>query len=120
MLLAKANPVLESQRGTNSLASGLCILDQYARQKGCECLDASTAKNGALICEGNESEGVAVPLKADSVVLHHGATVHYSRGNSTKGPRRAMIVNLRPRKMIDFERARGFDHTGENKVRNNA
>ena len=81
---------------------------------------ASTAKNGALICEGNESEGEAVPLKAGSVVLHHGATVHYSRGNSTKGPRRAMIVNLRPRKMIDFERARGFDHTGENKVRNNA
>ena len=81
---------------------------------------ASTAKNGALICEGNESEGVAVPLKAGSVVLHHGATVHYSRGNSTNGPRRAMIVNLRPRKMIDFERARGFDHTGENKVRNNA
>ena len=70
--------------------------------------------------QGNESEGVAVPLKAGSVVLHHGATVHYSRGNSTKGQRRAMIVNLRPRKMIDFERARGFDHTGENKVRNNA
>ncbi|MCK4991763.1 MAG: phytanoyl-CoA dioxygenase family protein, partial [Bacteroidales bacterium] len=41
---------------------------------------ASTAKNGALICEGNESEGEAVPLKAGSVVLHHGATVHYSRG----------------------------------------
>jgi len=81
---------------------------------------ASTAKNGALICEGNEREAVAVPLKAGSVVLHHGATVHYSRGNSTNGQRRAMIVNLRPRKMIEFERARGFDHTGENKVRNNA
>jgi len=81
---------------------------------------ASTAKNGALICEGNESEGVAVPLKAGSVVLHHGATAHYSRGNSTRGQRRAMIVNLRPKKMIEFERARGFDHTGENKVRNNA
>jgi len=26
---------------------------------------ALTAKNGALVCEGNESEGVAVPLKAN-------------------------------------------------------
>jgi ectoine hydroxylase-related dioxygenase (phytanoyl-CoA dioxygenase family) len=79
---------------------------------------SSTAKNGALICEGNEGEAVSVPLKPGSCVLHHGATVHYSRGNSTGYNRRAMIVNFRPKEMIEFERERGFDHTGENKVRN--
>ena len=78
----------------------------------------STAKNGALICEGSESEAVAVPLKPGSCVLHHGATVHYSRGNKTSNNRRAMIVNFRPKAMIEYERQRGFDHTGENKVRN--
>jgi ectoine hydroxylase-related dioxygenase (phytanoyl-CoA dioxygenase family) len=78
----------------------------------------STAKNGALICEGNEAEAVSVPLKPGSCVFHHGATVHYSRGNITGYNRRAMIVNLRPQEMIEYERNRGFDHTGENKVRN--
>ena len=78
----------------------------------------STAKNGALICEGSEDEAIAVPLGPGSCVLHHGATVHYSRGNTTGTNRRAMIVNLRSKQMIDYERSRGFDHTGENKVRN--
>ena len=80
---------------------------------------SSTAKNGALVCTGNEDEGVAVPLKPGSCVLHHGATVHYSRGNTSDLQRRAMIVNARPKAMIAYERERGFDHTGENKVRNN-
>lgn len=79
---------------------------------------ASTAKNGALTCKGNESEAVSVSLKPGSCVLHHGATVHYSRGNTTSHNRRAMIVNFRPQQMIEYERQRGFDHTGENKVRN--
>jgi ectoine hydroxylase-related dioxygenase (phytanoyl-CoA dioxygenase family) len=79
---------------------------------------SSSAKNGALICEGSENEAVSVPLKPGSCVLHHGATVHYSRGNSTGDNRRAMIVNFRPQEMIEYERERGFDHTGENKVRN--
>lgn len=79
---------------------------------------SSTAKNGALICEGNEDEAIAVPLRPGSCVLHHGATVHYSRGNTTSNNRRAMIVNLRSQQMIEYERKRGFDHTGENKVRN--
>mgnify|MGYP001823991498 FL=1 len=79
---------------------------------------ASTAKNGALVCEGHEAEAVSVPLKPGSCVFHHGATVHYSRGNTTGKNRRAMIVNLRPQVMIEYERNRGFDHTGENKVRN--
>lgn len=79
---------------------------------------ASTARNGALICEGNEAEAVSIPLDPGSCVFHHGATVHYSRGNTTGDNRRAMIVNLRPQEMIEYERNRGFDHTGENKVRN--
>ncbi|NQU54664.1 MAG: phytanoyl-CoA dioxygenase family protein [Bacteroidetes bacterium] len=78
----------------------------------------SSAKNGALVCEGNENEAVYIELKPGSVVLHHGATAHYSRGNTTNSQRRAMIVNLRPKSMINYERERGFDHTGENKVRN--
>jgi ectoine hydroxylase-related dioxygenase (phytanoyl-CoA dioxygenase family) len=78
----------------------------------------STAKNGALVCEASEGEAIYVELESGSVVLHHGATVHYSRGNTTNSQRRAMIVNLRPKAMIDYERERGFDHTGENKVRN--
>jgi ectoine hydroxylase-related dioxygenase (phytanoyl-CoA dioxygenase family) len=79
---------------------------------------ASTVKNGALVCDGNEDEAVYVELQPGSVVLHHGGTAHYSRGNNTSSQRRAMIVNLRPKSMINFERERGFDHTGENKVRN--
>lgn len=79
---------------------------------------SSTAKNGALVCEGDEAEAIFVELEPGSVVLHHGATVHYSRGNTSNSQRRAMIVNLRPESMINYERERGFDHTGENKVRN--
>ncbi len=78
----------------------------------------STAKNGALVCEGNEAEAAYVELDPGSVVLHHGGTLHYSRGNTSNSQRRAMIVNLRPQAMINYERERGFDHTGENKVRN--
>lgn len=80
---------------------------------------ASSASKGALICQGDEKEATAIPLKPGSCVLHHGGTVHYSRGNTTQNQRRAMIINFRPQEMINFERARGFDHTGENKVRNN-
>ena len=78
----------------------------------------STEKNGALVCEGNEAEAKYIELEPGSVVLHHGATVHYSRGNTSNSQRRAIIINLRPQAMINYERERGFDHTGENKVRN--
>jgi hypothetical protein len=36
--------------------------------------------------------------------------MHYTRGNSTPGHRRALIVNFRPRAMVEYERARCFDH----------
>ena len=64
----------------------------------------------ALVCEASESEGVCVPLKPGSCTFHAGATLHYSRGNSTPGPRRALILNFRPAAMIELERAKGFDH----------
>ena len=65
---------------------------------------------GALMCDGSESEGVPVPLKPGSCVLHQGGTLHYSRGNSTGSQRRAFIVNYRPKAMIELERQQGFDH----------
>jgi len=65
---------------------------------------------GALQCEATEDEGVFIELKPGSCVLHHGGTLHYSRGNSTDMDRRAIIVNYRPLAMIALERASGFDH----------
>jgi ectoine hydroxylase-related dioxygenase (phytanoyl-CoA dioxygenase family) len=73
---------------------------------------------GALECEASENEGVAIKLKPGSCTFHHGQTLHYSRGNSTANRRRAFITNFRPKKMIELERSRGFDHTGDRKVRN--
>lgn len=65
---------------------------------------------GALECDASEAEGTPVPLAAGSCTFHHGGTLHYSRGNSTTARRRALIVNFRPRAMVELERARGFDH----------
>ena len=67
---------------------------------------------GALKCEGSEKDSVFVELDPGSCVLHHGRTLHYSRGNSTDLNRRAFITNFRPASMIAFERDRGYDHTG--------
>lgn len=75
------------------------------------------AKGGALQCDAEESEAVAVEIKAGSCVYHHGGTLHYSRGNSTADRRRAFITNFRPAAMIAYERENGYDHTGDRKVR---
>lgn len=56
-------------------------------------------------------ERVAVPLDPGSCTIHHGHTLHYAGGNTTAFHRRALITNYRPRKMIEFERQRGYDHT---------
>jgi ectoine hydroxylase-related dioxygenase (phytanoyl-CoA dioxygenase family) len=74
-------------------------------------------EGGALQCEASEQEGTPVEIKAGSCVLHHGATLHYSRGNTTGKRRRAFINNFRPAAMIAFEREHGFDHSGERDVR---
>jgi len=73
---------------------------------------------GALQCQASEKEGKAVELQPGECVLHHGGTLHYSRGNSTELRRRAFITNFRPQAMIALERAQGYDHTGEREVRN--
>jgi ectoine hydroxylase-related dioxygenase (phytanoyl-CoA dioxygenase family) len=80
-------------------------------------------EGGALMCECSESEGLPVEIKAGSCVLHHGHTLHYSRGNTSFFNRRAMIVNLRPESMIRLERETGHDHgrsgkAADRKVRN--
>ncbi len=75
------------------------------------------AGGGALMCDADEREGIAVEIKAGSCIWHQGATLHYSRGNSTAMRRRAYINNLRPAAMVQFEREQGFDHTGEREVR---
>jgi len=72
---------------------------------------------GALQCIGSEEESTAVPLKQGSCAIHHGHTLHYSRGNSTSGHRRAFILNFRPEKMVELEREKGFDHSGKREVR---
>ncbi len=72
---------------------------------------------GALQCKGSEEESIAVPLKPGSCAIHHGHTLHYSRGNSTSGHRRAFILNFRPEKMVELERSHGIDHSGNRKAR---
>lgn len=72
---------------------------------------------GALQCKGTERESTVVPLRPGSCAIHHGHTLHYSRGNSTGGNRRAFILNFRPKKMVELERSQGFDHSGKRKVR---
>lgn len=78
----------------------------------------------ALCCPGSEAECEPMPLAPGSAGLHSGRTVHYSRGNTTSGPRRALILNFRPQAAIDFFRAHGFDHgragNKENAVRTTA
>ena len=74
---------------------------------------------GALECEGSEDEAVAVPLPPGSCTFHDGITPHYSRGNTTDGHRRALILNFRPAAMIRLERELGFDHGKSGNVREN-
>ncbi|MEO0333675.1 MAG: phytanoyl-CoA dioxygenase family protein, partial [Bacteroidota bacterium] len=73
---------------------------------------------GALECQATEEEGVAVELQPGECILHHGGTLHYSRGNSTDLRRRAFITNFRPEAMVALEREQGYDHTGDREVRN--
>ncbi|WP_339707076.1 phytanoyl-CoA dioxygenase family protein [uncultured Kriegella sp.] len=72
---------------------------------------------GALYCETETSNAVAVPLAIGGCTFHDGFTLHFSRGNSTSGQRRALILNFRPKKMIALEREQGMDHTGTRKKR---
>ncbi len=77
-------------------------------------------EKGALQCDGSEQLSVCMELTPGDCVFHHGATLHYSRGNATSDNRRAFILNFRPKKMIALERSLGVDHSGERIVRNNS
>ncbi|WP_073785090.1 MULTISPECIES: phytanoyl-CoA dioxygenase family protein [unclassified Streptomyces] len=66
-------------------------------------------KNIQCDCAETEPGATAVPLSAGEGVAHSGTTLHYSRGNTTDGVRRAYILNFRPAKMLRLERERGYD-----------
>lgn len=74
-------------------------------------------KKGALQCSGSEIGSVCIELNPGSCVFHDGHTLHYSRGNATHLQRRAVITNFRPKAMIVLERLKGYDHTGERKLK---
>ena len=71
---------------------------------------AKGGANAGLECDATEDEMTPMPLQPGGAGLHAGRTLHYSRGNSTDGWRRAYILNFRPRAAIEAERAKGFDH----------
>lgn len=48
--------------------------------------------NAALQCDASEAEMEAMPLMPGWAGAHAGGTLHYSRGNSTDGWRRAYIM----------------------------
>lgn len=78
---------------------------------------------GAIECECSEDEPGAtyVPLAPGQAAAHAGHTLHYSRGNTTDGHRRAYILNYRSAAMIELERQQGMDHglnDNERRVRN--
>lgn len=59
---------------------------------------------------GCEARAVAYPVAAGGAVLNTGRTLHCSKRNGSQRPRRAYILNFRPRDMIRLEREQGFDH----------
>ena len=76
------------------------------------------AKGGALYCEATMNEAQCMPLFAGGCTFHDGFTLHFSKGNITNSQRRALILNFRPKEMIELERIHGVDHTGERTARN--
>jgi len=79
----------------------------------------SDIPGAALSCEMNKENAICIPLKAGGATFHDGFTPHFSKGNSTNSHRRALILNFRPKAMIELERSKGINHQGERKVRNN-
>ena len=73
---------------------------------------------GALRCDASMVRAECVPLRPGDCTFHDGFTLHFSKGNTTNRHRRALILNFRPKDMIDLERSKGVDHLGDRKVRN--
>ncbi|MCM4162197.1 MULTISPECIES: phytanoyl-CoA dioxygenase family protein [unclassified Arenibacter] len=110
-------------------ASCWIALDKVFVENGCMWFIPKTEDNailphknlpngGALYCEIDSSKALSMPLNPGGCTFHDGFTLHFSRGNTTETHRRALILNFRPKKMIDYEREQGVDHTGERKQRN--
>ena len=103
-------------------------LDNVYEENGCMWFIPKRSENvklhrqvgngGALTCDANISEGECIPLTAGGCTFHDGFTLHFSKGNITANQRRALILNFRPKAMIELERSQGFDHTGSRKLRN--
>lgn len=72
---------------------------------------------GALYCETGTEHAECIPLSPGGCTFHDGYTLHFSKGNTTETQRRALILNFRPKKMIEYEREQGVDHTGERKIK---
>ena len=64
---------------------------------------------GALECDASEAEGTPVPLAAGSCTFHAGGRCT-TAGQLTGAPPAGARPELRPRAMVELERARGFDH----------
>lgn len=109
-------------------ASCWIALDEVYEENGCMWFipkDGDTilphkyyTEGGALHCETDTKNAKSVPLNTGGCTFHDGFTLHFSRGNTTDSHRRALILNFRPKAMIQLEREQGVDHTGERKVRN--
>ena len=104
-------------------ASCWIALDEVYEDNGCmwfiskekDVLKPHTlyTKGGALHCEADISEAQCISLHAGGCTFHDGFTLHFSKGNITNSQRRALILNFRPKEMIELERKQGDNHTGE-------
>jgi ectoine hydroxylase-related dioxygenase (phytanoyl-CoA dioxygenase family) len=105
-------------------------LDEVDEENGCMCYLPYThlkplrhhfqpIENAALQCEVLDEEIHYGKLMSRSAIAHHGYTVHGALGNNSKDrQRRALIVNLRPKDMIDYIRSKGYDHMGKKENKN--
>ena len=104
-------------------------LDHVTEENGCmwfipkeksqEIVTHKASPNGgALFCNIDSINAIPIPLNFGGCTFHDGFTFHFSKGNTTKSQRRALILNFRPKDMIALEREQGVDHTGTRKVRN--
>ena len=75
--------------------------------------------NAALQCVVEDDRIAYGEIEPGDAIAHHGHTLHGALGNtSADRHRRALIINLRPQKMIDYIRGLGYDHLGKREVKN--
>jgi hypothetical protein len=76
--------------------------------------------NAALQCEVSHDDDIVYgEIPSGDAIVHHGYTLHAALGNkSSDRHRRALIINLRPKAMIDYMRNLGYDHLGKREIKN--